>query len=415
MKANTLPNEENLKQSTKNKDIYYYYDNGNKPVFKTKEIFKKEKRVIFYPYSINNIDQSIKPKRIQQLEFVDWSIDEIPDDFKTDGKYGIRKMRAKSFFSLLYSRFRGVTVFRIGPNIQNKFSPNTVHLNWSDLKQILTRIQKEKMSFNREKVTLINKELSKINNSIIPLPRRLPAGELSRYLIKFDSFEKVTSQDLSALSEILDLVPPSVIERTSNFLKSKDKINEVYIEEIIEKYETLLSSVKDNEKQWQSFFEKNAWVLSHLFPYEVVLKEREAYVGGKTIGNDDGRLVDFLFANAFTDNFALIEVKTHKKALLRNIPYRKPSAYSMSDDLSGGLAQCLDQKDTYIKEFGNKHPTFDPKCILVIGRKDALDSSQKSCFELLRANQKSVDIVTFDELLKKLYGLLKVISYNGNK
>src|SRR5690606_36823473 len=113
--------------------------------------------------------------------------------------------------------------------------------------------------------------------------------------------------------------------------------------------------------------------------------------------------------------FALIEIKTHKKELLKKVPYRKPSTFCMSDDLSGGIAQCLDQKDTYIKDFGNKYPTFDPKCILIVGRKDNLSSNQKNCFELLRANQSTVDIVTFDELFKKLQGLLKVISYSDVK
>jgi len=408
-----IPNQENLKDSKSDKDIYYYYDENNYPIFKTKEILKKSKKIIFYPYSINNNEGSIKSKRIQQIEFVDWEIKQIPSDFKTDGKYGLRTQRVKSFFSLLYSKYRNITTYKIGPNIQTKFTQTYIQFNWGELKQILAVIQKEKIAYDKERVFLINKELSKINRTLILKPRQLPAGELSRYLNKFNSFEKVTAQDLSALSGILDLIPPSVIESTSNFLRSKDKINEVYLEDVIEKYEKLLSSNKDNEKQWQDFFEKNSWILSHLFAYEVILREREAYVGGKTIGNDEGRLVDFLFANGFTDNFALIEIKTHKKDLLKKIPYRKPSAFSMSDDLSGGIAQCLDQKDIYLKDFGNKNPSFDPKCILIIGRKGTLDQNQKNCFELLRSNQKSIDIVTFDELLQKLKGLFQVIGYKN--
>lgn len=415
MTDNKTPNQENLKESTAEKDIYYYYDENQKPIFKTKEIFKNIKRIIFYPYSVSNKDNTIKSKRIRKIEFVDWSLDQIPKDFKTDGKYGLRTQRTKSFFSVLYSRYRQVIDYKIGPNIQTKFMQKAIHLNWTDLKQILSLIQKEKMAYDRERVFLINKELAKINKTIVVKPRLLPSGDLSRYLSRFDSYTKVSAQDLSALSGVLDLIPPSVIETTSNFLRSKDKINEVYLEDVIDKYEKLLLATKDNEKQWQDFFEKNAWVLSHLFPYEVILRKREAFVGGKTIENDEGRIVDFLFTNGFTDNFALIEIKTHKKELLKKVPYRKPSTFCMSDDLSGGIAQCLDQKDTYVKDFGNKYPTFDPKCILIVGRKDNLNSNQKNCFELLRANQTTVDIVTFDELFKKLQGLLKVISYSDVK
>src|SRR5690606_20051802 len=214
-----------------------YYDENQKPIFKTKEIFKNIKRIIFYPYSVSNKDSTIKSKRIRKIEFVDWSLDQIPKDFKTDAKYGLRTQRTKSFFSVLYSRYRQVIDYKIGPNIQTKFMQKAIHLNWTDLKQILSLIQKEKIAYDRERVFLINKELAKINKTIVVKPRLLPSGDLSRYLSRFDSYTKVSVQDLSALSGVLDLIPPSVIETTSNFLRSKDKINELYLEDVIDKYE----------------------------------------------------------------------------------------------------------------------------------------------------------------------------------
>jgi hypothetical protein len=42
-------------------------------------------------------------------------------------------------------------------------------------------------------------------------------------------------------------------------------------------------------------------------------------------------------------------------------------------------------------------------------QKKALRPEQIKSFELLRANQKHVDIITFDELLAKLKGLLLVL------
>jgi len=151
-------------------------------------------------------------------------------------------------------------------------------------------------------------------------------------------------------------------------------------------------------------------MLTHLFPYQVILKKGKAYVGGKTIENEEGRIVDFLFENNLNDNFALLEIKTHRKDLLKGSTYRKPDVFSSSDELSGGINQCLDQKDTFLKDFGKDKKSYDPKCILVIGLKSSLGKHQAKCFELLRANQKNVDIVTFDELLHKLEGLHKVIT-----
>ncbi len=120
--------------------------------------------------------------------------------------------------------------------------------------------------------------------------------------------------------------------------------------------------------------------------------------------------MDFLFENNLSDNFALLEIKTHRKDLLKASTYRKPDVYSSSDELSGGINQCLDQKGTFIKEFGRENKSYDPKCILVIGLKNSLNKNQAKRFELLRANQKNLDNVNFDELLSKLEGLYKVVT-----
>jgi hypothetical protein len=130
----------------------------------------------------------------------------------------------------------------------------------------------------------------------------------------------------------------------------------------------------------------------------------------KTIKNEDGKVVDFLYENGFKDNYALIEIKTHKKELLKTRAYRGDDVFVMADDLSGGINQCLDQKDVFLRDFGKDLKPIDPKSILIIGQKRDLSANQKKCFELLRANQKNVDIVTFDELQNKLKGLLMIMT-----
>jgi len=413
-KTTYTPNQENLTEETLEFEVYHYCDEFGKPVFLTKEVYKKEKRIVFFPYSIDQKEGSLKPKRIRKLEMVGWdSIEDIPHDFRVTGKYGLKTLRARHFFAGLYLKYRDVFNYTIGINITNSFRQDHISLNWADLKTILNEIYKEKMTYDKEKTFLINKGLCRINSTITLSKRYMPSGELSRFLGKYDSFAKINQEDLNALSSILDLIPPSIIKTTSNFINSKEQINKVYIEDVIKQFEKLSSSNKDNEKQWQAFFEKNAWILSHLFPYEVILRKKEAYVGGKTIDNDQGRILDFLFENGFKDNYALLETKTHKKDLFKKIAYRKPDVFPMSDELSAGIAQCLDQKDNFIKDFGRNNPSFDPKCILVIGTKSMLTDSQRRCFELLRSSQKNVEIVTFDEILMKLKGLLKVLSIDN--
>lgn len=406
-----LANEENLILDNDLKSVYKYCDEDGTPVFKSKEIFKNERKIIFYPYSVNSNDGSVSAKRIKSIELRGWDkISDIPVDFKTNGRYGFSTTRIKQFFQYLYPKFKEVNKIVVGINIANRFTNTSISLNWSSLEPILKKIANEKRWYDRTRKLLIHNQVSDITTKLTKENVHLNAGQLDAFLKKFDSFEKVTKADIDSLTTVIETAPPSKISITSNFIATRDKINKVFIEDIIKNFEKLMSSKNDNEKDWQRFFGKNSWILNHLFPFEVILREQEAYVGGKTLENKDGRIVDFLFSNGFQDNFAILEIKTHKKELLKNNPYRKPDVFSYSDDLSGGISQCLDQKDVFIKDFGGKERIIDPRCILVIGQKGELSEHQSKCFELLRSNQKNVEVITFDELHAKLKGLLNVMT-----
>lgn len=405
------PNEENITTDNSTKTVFSYCDDDGKPVHKAKELFKKEDKFIYYPYSVNPTDGSVKSKKIHTIELRGWKKQsDIPNDFKITSRYGLRSNRLRQFTQVLYSKFKEVEKLTVGININNRFSTKTVSINWADLLPILKKIGNEKRWYDRTRKLMINNEIAEITTKLDKVKTYLNAGQLDAFLKKFDSYEKVTKADIESLSTVMETAPPSKISVTSNFIKTRDKINKVFIEDIIKNFERLMSSKVDNEKQWQKFFGTNSWILNHLFPFDVILRKQEAYVGGKTFENEDGRIVDFLFQNGFQDNFALLEIKTHKKDLLKKSAYRKPDVFSYSDDLSGGISQCLDQKDVFMKDYGKEQKILEPKAILVIGMKSNLDEHQAKCFELLRANQKNVDILTFDELLAKLQGLLKVVA-----
>ena len=405
------PNEENITTDNENKTIFSYCDDEGRVIHKAKVIFKKENKFIYYPYSVNPTDGSVKSKKIHIIELKGWvRQSDLPNDFKVTSRYGLRSNRIRQFTQVLYSKFKEVEKLTIGINNNNRFSTKTVSLNWADLLPILKKIGNEKRWYDRTRKLMITNEIASITTKLNKEKTFLNAGQLDSFLKKFDSFEKVSKADIDSLSTVMETAPPSKISVTSNFIKTRDKINKVFIEDIIKNFERLMSAKNDNEKQWQTFFGKNSWILNHLFPFEVILRKQEAYVGGKTLENEDGRVVDFLFENGFQDNFALLEIKTHKKDLLKRTAYRKPDVFAYSDDLSGGISQCLDQKDVFLRDFGNKERIINPKAILVIGMKDNLSEHQNKCFELLRSNQKNVDILTFDELLAKLKGLLAVVA-----
>ena len=406
-----IPNEENITFQSKEKVTYSYIDENGDDIFTTKTIYKDINRIVAFPYSYSLRNQEVSTKRVKEIEFRGWrSLKSIPNDFRrSNNVIALRSRRLRYLLSYLYPKFPHFDKLITGPTAQNRFTKKTISINWSDLEKLLKNIAREKYYFDQSRKSVIHNGVAGITSLINSKPREIRAGQLKYFLDKFQDLSRLNDSDYEALSEVLEELPNQKIQITANFIKTKERINIAFLENIISEYEYLLEKFPNSEKKWQDYLDKYAWILENLFPYKVYLRKREAYVGGKTFENIDGSIVDFLMQNGFDDNYALVEIKTPGSGLLKGTSYRKPNVFPMADSLSGGINQCLAQKNTFLSEFGKSEKILDPKTILIIGLKEDLDDNQKSCFELLRANQSSVDIVTFDELLAKLRGLLTVL------
>ena len=169
----------------------------------------------------------------------------------------------------------------------------------------------------------------------------------------------------------------------------------------------------DKEEVWQTFLTANQWLISQLFSYPATIYKDKAYVGGKTIFNSDGKVVDYLYRSDLTKNVALVEIKTPKTKLLGSV-YRN-NIYSISDELSGGVNQLLRYKDTLLKnwqELSNEQDiiAFNPNCILIIGNTSELNTPDKNAsFELWRSTLNGIVVITFDELQKKIDNLISAL------
>ena len=410
---NIAPFSENLYSRKNNIDTWYFYDDSLEPVYKTKEIYKTLKKIVAYPYSFSRTS-GVKPKRVKTIEFIGWSaVKDIPREFNKRGRLGLNDRNIKILMRPLYRKFPLFNKLIIQKQGRNRFSKKTIRLNWEKLEPLVKDIRKES-NFNKTTIRNLSiNSLASLSNRFTKISRAVKKNEVFRFLQRFDNVDNLSKEDVSSLSELVASIPGGSISVTTNFIEVKNRINVAYIEDIIKKCKKLLSAKTKNEKDWQDFLADHGWILNSLFPYEVILYKKEAYLGGKTIENSEGRVVDFLVQNGFKDNFALIEIKTHLTGLLKPKPYRDPDAYSMTEEFSGAISQCIDQKSTFLQDMGKKYNIYDPKSILIVGRKSNLTNSQKTCFELIRNNQKHVDIVTFDELLQKLEGLSQILK-SGN-
>jgi hypothetical protein len=167
---------------------------------------------------------------------------------------------------------------------------------------------------------------------------------------------------------------------------------------------------KDNssEQFWQRLFKENPYVLTQMFSVPVVFVGDNAYVGGMSVDRKDARFVDYLYANASSNDALLVELKTPATKLLGS-KYRS-NVYKPSVELSGSVVQTLDYRRQLtsdiagITESSEKSlDVFGPRCVVVIGNAEhELDNDNKrKSFELYRTSLKDVEIVTYDELFKK--------------
>jgi len=172
-----------------------------------------------------------------------------------------------------------------------------------------------------------------------------------------------------------------------------------------------------SEEFWQQLFRNCPAILAQAFPSSVLLFGSKCYVGGKSIENTGGNLVDFLYASSKTNNVILIEIKTPITKLLGK-KYRANS-YSMSDELSGSIVQVLNYREQLLKEYyslsrsdeATSFNAYSPKCVVVVGSVDMeMDSPVKlKSFELFRNAATTVQVITYDEIFGKAQDVLDLL------
>jgi Domain of unknown function (DUF4263) len=169
-----------------------------------------------------------------------------------------------------------------------------------------------------------------------------------------------------------------------------------------------------SEQFWQDALGHRSFLLEHLFAWPCSIIAGKAYVGGKSIQNVGGNLVDFLVRNDLTRAAALVEIKTPSTKLTGR-DYRE-GIPNISSDLAGGVLQVLAYKasltETYqaLRVNSNEFDVFDPPCTLIIGDTTELQSvKQRRTFELFRRQLVGVTVIAFDEVFGRAESLVALL------
>lgn len=172
--------------------------------------------------------------------------------------------------------------------------------------------------------------------------------------------------------------------------------------------------VNKSEIFWHKLLKKYSWLLSLIINEPVIIVEDEAYIGGKSIQNKKGNVIDFIYQNKLSENLALIEIKTPQTKIIGRA-YRH--TFCLSNDLTGSINQILNYKDHFQKNYYSLNKTSElsfnlisPNSYLIIGNQESLKKEEKECFELFRKNFNGVNIITFDELFEKAFFVLTMMN-----
>jgi hypothetical protein len=175
------------------------------------------------------------------------------------------------------------------------------------------------------------------------------------------------------------------------------------------------------EEFWQRTLQANAFVLSQVFAFPILIIKEKAYIGGKMVDNQGGHLADFLAANPITRNAVIIEIKSPTTKILGKA-YRA-GVYSTSEELSGAINQVVNYRYSLVTDFlsiRREHEgvldVFSPQCLVIAGHagRELTGIDQRKTFEMLRHNTKDVLVITYDELFAKTRLLIETLEGDGN-
>uniref|UniRef100_B0SW48 Shedu protein SduA C-terminal domain-containing protein n=1 Tax=Caulobacter sp. (strain K31) TaxID=366602 RepID=B0SW48_CAUSK len=202
---------------------------------------------------------------------------------------------------------------------------------------------------------------------------------------------------------------------------TSDEINTLLgRKEGLAEFEQQLSSGNWSEASWQDFFEREQWVFGYGLDYRIMRHfDREMVVGGAGTDNQNKPTVDFL--TTFTDYTVLVEIKKPATPIFKRRAGGRAGTWDFSSEFMSAVSQILEQKaewlafsqqgDHYNKDGTERLEarTRSPKAILVIGSRAEFDPVhgvrdarvKQDTFELFRRETRSIDIITFDELVDR--------------
>ena len=406
---------ETLKQKTKTKEIYHAVNTD--PVFdvKSREVYKGKLYEVVFPFSRQGKQ---KYNLISEIHFDDVSRLDLKGMRGMTRGYGFTK-DTSPIISSVNGSFPGVTKIVISKKLSTlSLRKGELVLNVDDYKTIYSTLRPKNLKHSKDLQISINNILAQAGGLGLRA-KKIPyiAGSIKSMLKEVSSSNgKLSDSDSAALLDFAQNKIENYDVDAATLIHTKEKIDKVYFEKVISRFEKLLAikkgvGAKKLEQKWHNFFKDNSWIFSYLFAAPHFLFQDEYYVGGQKGTGREARYADFIYKNKLTDSATIVEIKTHRTKILHNTAYRSAGkVYPISSDITGAINQVLDQKNTLLKNYSTvaqgNFEIFDPRCVIVVGNTKDIPKERVKNFDMFRSNLRNIEIICFDELLEKAKLLL---------
>lgn len=354
-------------------------------------------------------------------------LESLPAGFSKEVKYGLGLKWEYRFIAETISKIEGITEIVLVDGSESSLETPLYALGlklYDQLRRGIGNITRRNQQNAHEEKRLL--AYSSLLNKVAP-DRYPPRAKKIRpgavyELVKISAEKSSFSREDRLAAVDLVKAQSEAISKTNaaELLSLRTDIERVTLAALIQRFEEMLS--KDlPEQRWQAFLKTNPFILSLAFALPVFLVQDQAYIGGGNFRGAGEKIADFLAAQHYTGNLALIEIKAPRVPLLAALPYRM-DIFAPSKEVSGAISQLLDQRfklqtnfatKAYSSELTDVHP-YAVQCILIAG--SSPDSRvEKKSLELFRHATKDVVIVTFNELLHKLKSIQEVLAHGDSQ
>ncbi|WJY22891.1 DUF4263 domain-containing protein [Fontisubflavum oceani] len=250
-----------------------------------------------------------------------------------------------------------------------------------------------------------------------------------------DNFQVEDISTQAGPKAIIDAVDRGIVERIRGMTETqrdavllalKDSLTAEDINTLLgrrqglDEFQSHINASDWGEADWQDFFDREQWVFGYGLDYRILRQfDREMVVGSSGTDNKNKPIVDFL--GTFTDYTVLVEIKRPDTKIFRPSRGGRAGTWDFSPEFTSAVSQILEQKAEWLSfaQTGDhwnkagtsklKARTRNAKSILVIGTRDEFATADdersrqimQDTFELFRLENRTIEILTFDELLER--------------